>query len=427
MEQIKETKIAHKIAANTAFQIVGKIVSMSITILATVVITRMYGREGYGEFNLMQNFPGLFFIIVDFGINAIATKELSEKWENAEHYLGNILILRIGMSALIMMLAAATLMFFPYSPQLKFGIYLCLFLILTQALYATTNIVFQVKLRYDLSTIGYIIGSVAILILVVVLSYLKVSVTWVSFSYVIGGLITFLVNLYFIKKLNLNIKISVDKTLWKYLFVQSFPLGLMFIFSQINFKADSIMISVLRLPSSLHLSNTESVAVYGLPYKIFEVTLVIPTFFMNAVYPVLIRHMLQGKKKLQNTFMKSLLALFSFGLVSGLLGFVFAPLAIRFLGGSQFTQSIDVLRILMGGLFVFYLTQPLAWLIVTLEKQIYLPYIYLASAVFNVAANYVFIPRYSFYASAYITWISEFLILIMITAAAIKAWKSKYA
>ncbi len=422
-----ETKTVHKIAANTTYQLIGKVVSMSITILATILITRLYGREGYGAFNLMQNFPALFFIIADFGLNAIAAKHLSAHWEDAEKYLGNILLLRISLSLLLMFGAGIVLAFFPYSPQLRFGIYLSLFLILTQAMYATTNIVFQVKLRYDLSTVGYILGSFVILGLVAVLGYFHIGISWVNFSYVIGGLVTFFINIYFIKKLKLNIQLSVDSDLWRFLLTQSLPLGLMFIFSQVNFKADSILISIMKLPVWLGLNNTESVAVYGLPYKIFEVSLVIPTFFMNAVYPVLIRHKLESKAKLKNTFLKSLGALFLFGLVSGIIGFIFAPLAIKILGGSEFTESILVLKIIMSALFVFYLTQPIAWLIVTLDKQMYLPFIYLVSAVFNVAANVIFIPKYSFYASSIITVASELLILVLLAFFAVKSWKSHYA
>lgn len=416
-----------KIASNTIFQIIGKVISMSITILATVIVTRMYGREGYGQFNIMQNFPALFFIIVDFGINAIATRELSHDWAKAKVYLGNILFMRLILSLALMFLCFTILQFFPYSQDLKYGIYLSLFLILTQALYATTNIIFQIKLRYDYSTIGYIAGSIAVLIFVLILSSAHKPVAWVSFSYVIGGLITFLISTIYLRKLHVPITLRYDRDVVRYLLVQAFPIGLTFVFSQINFRADAILLSVMKLPESLGLSNTESVAVYGLPYKIFEVSLVIPTFFMNSVYPVLVRHMVESKERLKQTYIKSSAALAGFGVLSSVLGLIFAPLAINVLGGSEFSQSIEVLRLLSLGLFVFYLTQPLSWLIVTLGNQKYLPIIYLISAVFNVSANVIFIPRYSFYGSAVITWTSEFLILIMLSILALKSWKKKYA
>ncbi|OGC56796.1 hypothetical protein A2976_01525 [candidate division WWE3 bacterium RIFCSPLOWO2_01_FULL_41_9] len=424
---VKPSETSIKIASNTIYQIVGKVVSMTITIIATVLVVRMYGREFYGEFNLMQTFPALFFIIVDFGFNAIATRELSGNWEKVEKYLGNILLLRVGLALLVMTLSGIALIFFPYAAGLKFGIYLSLFLILTQALYATTNVVFQVKLRYDLSTIGYVTGSIIILLSVLLLTYFRAPVMWVNFSYVVGGLVTFVINVFYIKRLGVRVKFAYDKDLVRFLFIQSLPLGLMFIFSQVNFKVDSIFISILNLPARYGLNNTESVGVYGLPYKVFEVSLVVPTFFMNAAYPVLVRHMNESRERLKETFFKVITALSVGGIIFGLIGIVIAPLIIRLLGGEPFSQSVPVLRVLLGGLVLFYSTQPISWLIVTLGGQKYLPLVYFVSAVFNIVANLLVIPLYSFYGSSVITLLSEVIILILLVYFARKVWKQKYA
>jgi O-antigen/teichoic acid export membrane protein len=416
------------IASNTAYQLIGKVITMSITILATVIITRFYGKQGYGEFSLMQNIPALFFIIVDFGLNAIATREISKDYEKAKNFIGNIIVMRVAMSFLLMAAAVFALSFFPYSSALRFGIYLSLFLILTQALIATTNIIFQVKLRYDYSTIGLVLGSIFILFFVLLFSWFELSIVWVNFSYVIGGLVTFCINLWLIKRyIGLNINLRVDKTVWRYLIMQSFPIGLMFIFSQINFKSDSIMLSVMDLPTDMNLTNTEAVGVYGLGYKIFEVALVVPTFFMNAAYPVLVRHMQIGAHKLKNTFFRSITSLIFIGIAASIIGIVFAEFAVGVLGGPEFSQSAVSLRLLLIGLPVFYASQPVSWLIVTLDSQKYLPYAYLAGSVFNLAANYMYIPKYSFYASSTITWLSEIIILSLLALFALKAWRKKYA
>jgi len=300
-------------------------------------------------------------------------------------------------------------------------------MILTQALFATTNIIFQVKLRYDLSTIGLVAGSLATLVFALIAVNQNWGVFWINFGYVLAGLVTFFVNATFVKRLGVKISLSFDADVWKYLFVQALPLGLMFVFSQINFKADSILLSVLPLPQKFNLSNTDSVALYSLPYKIFEVSLVLPTFFMNSMYPVFVRHMSAGSKKLKQTFYKSMLVLFGGGLIVGLAGYVLAPIIIKLLGGSEFEASVSVLRILLGGVFLFYLTQPISWLIVTLKKQVYLPIVYFISAAFNLLLNTILIPKYSFYASAYLTWVSEILILILLAFFAVKAYKTFYA
>ncbi len=422
-----KSNTATKVASNTVYQIIGKLISMSITMLAVVIITRSYGRDGYGAFSLMQSWPALFFVIVDFGINAIAAKDVTEDWSKAGKYLGNILIIRLLFSLFLILVISLSLNFFPYTPDLRNGIRLGLFLLITQSLFSTTNIFFQAKLRYDYSTISYIGGYVLILILVLIFSYLRLSVTWVNFSYVIGGLLTFILSLYFVSKMGIKPDFSLDKKIWKYLISSALPIGIMFVFSQMSFKEDALMLSFLKLPPSYGLNNTESVAVYALPYKVFEVMLVVPTFFMNSVYPVLVNHMIEGEQKLKKTFTRAIYFLIGSGLAIGLLGIVFSSLAMKILGGEEFYQSTGVLNILSGGLFIFYLTSPISWLIVTLGYQKYLPWIYFVSFSFNLIMNFIFIPKYSFYAASWITVLSELIVLILLIIFARKSWRLKYA
>src|SRR3989338_2180946 len=159
-----------KITLNTLYQIIGKVITMSVTIAATIIVTRTFGRQGYGAFSLMQTFPALFFIIADFGLNAIVTRELSKDWNTANRFFSSTLYIRILLSLVLIVVGSLIILFLPYSDFVKFGIIISMFLILTQALFTTTNIIFQTKLRYDLPTIGLVSGSVIILLLVIFLS-----------------------------------------------------------------------------------------------------------------------------------------------------------------------------------------------------------------------------------------------------------------
>lgn len=425
---MKKFGLARKIASNTIYQIVGKVVSMSITVFATLQIIKVYGRSGYGEFSLMQSWPAFVFIIVDFGINAIATRELSKDWSKASKYLGNILIFRSVLSLIAIGILYIILFFTPYSSDLRLGISLGLFLIFIQSLYTTTNIFFQVKLRYDLSVIGYVAGYLFILLSVLILPRFSIPLMYVNFAYVIGGFITFVLNYNFVVHL-LGVKpdFKVDMKLLKYLFMSALPLGIMFIFSQFSFKEDALLLSVMKLPVNYGLNNTDTVAVYALPYKIFEVCLIIPTFFMNAAYPVLVTKMEEGEKAIKKAFKMTILSLAISGIISSIIGWIFSPLAISLFGGSDFSQSVTILRILISGLTLYYLTSPISWLIVTLGYQRKLPYIYLSSAIFNIIGNLIFIPLYSFYAAAVTTQLSEVLILVLLTLTVVRSWKEKYA
>ncbi len=408
------------VAKNTIFQFLGKLVTMLVTMGVTAAVTRFYGVEGYGIFSLIAGFPALFYIISDFGFNAIATRDLSVKESSISEYLGNIILIRVVICLVLFALASIILLAFNYPIGVKVGILFGLLTIFTSALYSTSNIGFQVKLRYDLSNLANSLGSLVVPLIIFLMIYYKAPIYYIGLANVISGIVVAVLCYYFLSKLSIIPKLKFDQKLVTGLFNSSLPIGLMFIFSQINFKADSIMLSVLPLPSELGLSNIQAVGIYGLPYKIFEVALVVPTFFMNSIYPIMVRHYSQSKAKLMQTFKKVMLILFAAGVMCGVVGIAFSDFAISVLGGSGFGPSVDVLKILLGFMFIFYLSQPIAWLIVTLGGQKHLPYIYLTASVVNLSLNYILIPKYSFFASANITWISELVILILLSLAAKK-------
>lgn len=415
--------VTQVIAKNTLHQFVGKFITMAITILTTALVTRIYGVEGYGAFNLIITFPAIFYIIADFGFNAIGTRDLTKDESKIGEYLGTIFLLRVLISFILILIATVIILFLPYTNFIRLGIFLSLFTILTTTLFSTANIGFQVKLRYDLSRTALVAGSLVILILVSVFSFFRTNLILVSFSYVIAGVVNTVLAFYFLKGLGIIPQFKFNKELAKKLTLTSIPLGLMFIFSQINFKTDAIFLSFLKLPATYGLNNIETVGVYGLAYKVFEVSLIVPTFFMNAVYPIMVKRYSEDKKLFMNTFKKSMLSLFAAGVCFAVFGFLFSDLIIFILGGQGFSYSAMVLKILLGGIFIFYLTQPVAWFIVTLNGEKYLPYIYLVAAILNVSLNLIFISKYSFFASAHITWISELFILSLLSLTALKLYK----
>jgi O-antigen/teichoic acid export membrane protein len=242
---------------------------------------------------------------------------------------------------------------------------------------------------------------------------------------VLGGIFTFIVSLHFLKKLGVshNSGFKLDARLWKELTVLSAPIGLTFIFSQVHFRADSILLSRLSLPD-IGYDNVETVAIYGLAYKIFEVCLVIPTFFMNAAYPMFLSKLQISRNVFIKFFSKTILLLTASGFAITILGYYFAPFMIKVLGGESFNDSVHVLRVLFVGIIVFFISAPFSWFIVNLGKQKVLPFVYLTAAVFNILGNIYLIPRYSFMASAYLTWVSEFIIFVLLILISIHLWRS---
>lgn len=414
------------IASNTFFQLISKVITMTITFTLTIIISREYGSYGYGLFTLFQSFPVLFYMIADFGLNAIGTREISKNLKEINKIFNNVLFLRIFLSLFLVLVSIVATLYLYDDVNVRYGLILGALIIVSQTLVSTTNIIFQIKLRYDLSSVSNVISYIFLLVSVLLLVSNKVDVAILNFIYVLASFIAFGINIYLLKRFDVRVDLNISREYIKELVLMSWPLGLMFIFSQINFKADSIMLSLLKLPD-LGLNNIQSVGVYGLPYKIFEVLLVVPTFIMNSTYPALLDSYNLNIKKFKDNFIKTVAVMSVVGGLVSLLGYLFINQFLTFeiiesIFGPEFTYSKQLLLILFSGIFVFFITQPLSWFMVIRDKQKILPLIYAISAIFNVSMNYYLIPKYSFIASAYLTWISEGIILILLVIFTFKYW-----
>jgi len=404
-----------KIAYNTIAQLVGKAATTLTTLLLTVLITRRFGPSGYGDFTIMMAYSALFYIVADFGLNAIATRDFASDESKIVRYFKNLIGLRLVMALVLFAIGVAALVFFPYSRFVKVGILVSLLTIFTQALYSSGNAVFQTKLRYDLSVLAAILGSGVIL----VLSFLAVTRGFgllpIVGSYVVGGVVMVGVSLFFVRRIVGVVGVGKDFGLWRYLFMAALPLGITTIFTVVLQKADALLLSVLK--------GSEAVGLYGASYKIFEFALVFPTFFVNSVYPIMVRHFQDGQERLVRTIKFSGLFLFAVSLVASVVGYFLAPWIIKVVAGPEFFESVRALRLLLLGLPVFYLSALFLWLLITLGKQKQIPFVYAVGALVNVVLNVILIPRYSFHASAVITWTSELLILVLLIYFSRKALK----
>jgi O-antigen/teichoic acid export membrane protein len=196
-----------------------------------------------------------------------------------------------------------------------------------------------------------------------------------------------------------------------FLFAASIPLGLTLLFNLVYFHVDSIILTLTR--------STWEVGIYGLAYKVFELTLVFPTFFMNALYPIMLG---SQEKKLKKVLIRSsvfllLISFFSIGVL-----WIGAP--ILTLVRNDFASCIPVLRVLSLGLPFFFLSSLTMWILIARKKQMLLLVIYGISMIINIALNSFYIPSYGYMAAAWITVASEALVLLISCIVIVKIYNT---
>jgi O-antigen/teichoic acid export membrane protein len=392
---------------NTFYQLIAKFVSAGSAILITILITRNLGAEFYGEYSIVIAYVFMFLIFSDFGINATITKEYAFDESKAKENLSKILTLRIIIGAVVTLIALILLMFFPYSDSIKISILILLPVLILNSLYKTSEIIFMSYHKYKYHALSVSIGSVLMVILfILLLSQGYTGLAVYVLPTLLGYFIITIVSLIFIRSyLKINTS-AIDKKYWKYALLDSAPLGVSLLLNTLMVQIDRILLSVLSTPIS--------VGYYSLAYRLFEFILVLPTFYMNSIYAHMVTSKSKSETEYKKIFRSSIRKLGISAVVITVFMFIFAPLAIPIIWGEEMQSVVMPFLILASGTLIFYLSSPLNWKFVAEGKQKYLPYIYGLVLIFNVVMNILLIPRYNYIASAVITIISEFIILVLL-------------
>lgn len=394
------------VASNTLSQLIGKVIAAGSVFLISLLLARSLGAEGFGDFTKITTFVAFFYLVADFGLNAVyLQKEKSGKTDWWPSLFG----LRLLWATLLVFLAIAILAFLPqgqnqgYTNLVRLGIIVFSPAIIFQAILITANGLFQKKFRYDLSALAVFCGSVVSLLLVWLVMHFSNGGFGVIFSVVAilsGMAVTAGVALALVRLIRGNLSISFKFSSMLQLLVASLPLAATLLFNLVYFRADSFILTLTRA--------TAEVGIYGLAYKVFEVPLVLPTFLMNVIYPLLLR--VKGQEFIR-LWRKSFLILVAAAVLSVIVMWLFAPALA--LVREDFRASIVPLRILTLGLPFFFISALTMWSLIAMGKQAVLVWIYGFSMLANIFFNILFIPRYGYLAAAWITVGSEAVVLIV--------------
>lgn len=398
----KSSPIVMQISANVLFQLSGKIVGAGTTLFITLYLARLLGSYGYGDIVKVITYVSAFFIIADFGFNAVYLVDSKKLYT-----LPSLFILRILWSFVLLFAAYALLRFLPigvydgYTKAVRLGILLYAPSIIFQSIITTANAVFQKYLRYDYSFYAVSFGSIIGLISLYVLSRVPYPPSLIGAGVYLGASIsTALVSFFYMRRLE-GVLARYRFSYMKKLFVTSLPIGITLAANLIYAHADSFVLTLTR--------STVEVGTYGFAYRFFETLLVIPTFIMNASYPILLTSKIKSAASLTKRYRKLFTSMIIISVAIAVGVWFMAPLLsiVR----PEFIESSSFIRILVLSLPLFFLSSLVMWMLFVFHKRWELAFIYVTAMVINISLNILLVPLYGAYASAWITICSETIVL----------------
>lgn len=408
--------LTRKVAYNTVIQIIGKGVTTIISLFLVAALTRYLGVAGYGQYTTIFAYLAFFGVLADFGFFWILVREIANPKSDINKVTSNILTLRTAIGVVVYAGAYLASFLIPQYADLRGGIGIAAFSMLFLALNSTFVGVFQNKLRMDLATLTDVIGRLIILGFTLYLIKIGSSLNLILWAYAIGNIVNLLLSAW-LGRSYVQIRPAFDLKYWKEIFYQTLPMAIVLILGLVYFRIDTLMLSLMK--------SSVDVGIYGPPYKVLEMLILLPSMFMGNVFPIVSRYIHAADNRLQGALQKSFEFLLIMAVPVTILVIVAAEPIIRIVAGQEFVVSQTVqavfglpatsvlaLQILMVAVGFSFISHIFSYLVIALGKQSKLIWPNIILVILNIGLNLIVIPKYSYIGAAAVTVITEILVLV---------------
>ena len=277
-----------QIATSTLWQMGSQIVMAALSILTVKFVAIGLTQELAGNYNSAYGYLQLFGILADFGLYAVAVREVS-KATDKEKVLGALLVLR---TIILLLSLGAAILFVWVMPQWKgtplpMSVMIASLVPFFTLLAGIIRTVFQVNYKMHFVFIAEVTQRILTTGLIGTFIILGVrqstDVFHLHMMLLFGGIgagFLFLVSLFYGGRF-MHIRPTFDIEIIKRLLKLAAPFGLAYLCLAFYRQFDITLIALLR--EDFELQN----AYYGFVVRMADMGFILPTFLLNSTLPIL--------------------------------------------------------------------------------------------------------------------------------------------
>lgn len=389
----------------------GEAITLIIRFVFFVFVARSLGVLDYGKFSFALAFIALFSSFSDFGLSGITTREFSQDKERERHY-SSILSLKLflGLGSSILIIIGS--FFITHEPLIQKTIIILAFFSLFSGFGEIIFAFFRARKMMQYESIIKISQSVFISCVGITILYFFPSIINLSWAYFFSSLLFLFLLLFIFHSKVLQLKISLDRDIWKKFISMSWPIGLTSIFFVIYANINSIIMG--------YWGMTKEVGWYNAANKIAALAILPSTIVGKTFFPFLSEAFKNSKETFQKIW--NLQTTIRFFFIFPLIAYVLAlaPEIVNFIYGSAFVNSIFCLQILIIKSGVVFLMQSLMPVLTASHNQKKLAGITMPTALFDIFLTIVLVNKFSLMGALFSTLITFVLLFLLSLLSVIK-------
>jgi O-antigen/teichoic acid export membrane protein len=401
-----------RIASNVLVQLAARAITMSISIVTVSLTARTLDPTGYGVWNGVSSYVGLFGVLTDLGFTTAAMQKMTAEPERESEWLGALAGARTALSVLAMTLCALSIPLFLTNTNHSYAVAFILTLTILSTGAATLMSVFQSRLRSGLVLSFTVLQAFLWLGLVVSLAATHASVVGFAIAY------TALIGLIAVLQIGVTHRLAhiawrAGSRLWRPLLRVAIPLGIAGILITIYYQVDSVLL--------LQISGPHEAGVYGAAYGFLAPLAFLPAAVMSSFFPVLsaVYQDDPGRVRRLVQIAADSMGVISLPILAGTIAL--SDQIVHLLYGSAYESAGGLLPILMIAFVSICFGSLAGFLAPILNLQWRLAIYSGIGAAANIVLNLALIPSYGAYGSAWATVATEILTMTLMLGTGLRA------
>lgn len=395
-----------QIAHNTIIQMIGKVVTTGLGLLAIAMMTRYLGVEKFGWYVTAISFLQFAGILIDFGLIPVTAQMLAEGRYERTKLFQNLLAFRFFTALVCLCVVPFIAIFFPYPPEVKIAIALSTVSFFAISINQILTGFFQTELKMHLAALGEFVSR---LVLVAGLFLLiRFGATFMPIMILIAfSTVVYTFVLLWSAKKYIRIGFGFDWMIWKSIMIKMWPITLSIIFNVVYLKGDILLLSFYR-------TQTE-VGMYGAAYRVVDIVTQIAMLTMGILLPLLAGSFARGiKEEFKANYERAIILMLLLGIPMATGMFVLAGPIMKLIAGTEFASATAPLQILSLAVFGLFLGAIYGHTAVALNRQKQTIAIYVSAAIFTLIGYLFFIPQYGMIGAAWMSVFSELYVGILL-------------
>ena len=401
-----------RVARNSAAPIILNLFNRGIDLAFAIVMYRLLLPADVGIYNFAVVLFVAFDIFTNFGLDLFLIREASQKRARAGYTWYNTSFFRLILSLAGVPLLAGVMLLWQSSGAeaissdglLAIGLlYIGLFPAslskgMTSLFYANEQAERPAAIATITTMNKAVLGVIALL-----LGYGIVGLAAIS---IFNNALTLLVLLWagrrFIGRAN---RLRPDTRLIREMARESLPLMLNHFLATVFFQVDILILQALK--------GAGTVAQYSTGYKWLLAINIVPSFFTQALFPVMSRQAQADREALSRTYRFGIKLLFAATLPLAVAFTALAAPLTLLLGGARYIPDGAIaLQLMIWSIPIGWMNSLTQYALVALGLQRMITRAFAGAVLFNVVANAIFIPEYGFQAAALATIASEVVLFV---------------